>query len=196
MCGACNELFCRKLGSGDYLFWFLVVSKMVYTLAVRAREEQQAMTRSNYSREISEIICDRMSNGESLRSICRDPDMTISEGGVRGWAVRNVDGFGDRYRAARLLLMDYWADEIVDIADDSELDPRDRQIRTSVRQWIMSKVSRHYGDKVQIGGDPESPLQIMHREISLEDLSDEALDALQRFTQALIQNTPEQSKAG
>jgi hypothetical protein len=36
----------------------------------------------------------------------------------------------------------------------------------------------------------------MHREISLEDLSDEALDALQRFTQALIQNTPEQSKAG
>ena len=50
--------------------------------------------------------------------------------------------------------------------------------------------------EVQIGGDPESPLQIMHREISLEDLSDEALDALQRFTQALIQNTPEQSKAG
>jgi hypothetical protein len=60
-----------------------------------------------------------------------------SEGGVRGWAVRNVDGFGDRYRAARLLLMDYWADEIVDIAGDGELDARDRQIRTSVRQWIM-----------------------------------------------------------
>ena len=153
------------------------------------------MTRSNYSREIADIICDRMSNGESLRAICRDPDMP-SEGGVRGWAVRNVDGFGDRYRAARLLLMEYWADEIVDIADDGELDPRDRQIRTSVRQWIMSKVSRHYADKVQIGGDPESPLQIMHREISVEDLSDEALDALQRFTQAIIQNTPEQSKAG
>src|SRR6185437_1195578 len=112
---------------------------MRYTLAVRAREEQQqVMTKSAYFRE----ICDRMSNGESLRSICRDPDMPISEGGVRGWAVRSVDGFGDRYRAARLLLMDYWADEIVDIADDSELDPRDRQIRTSVRQWIMSKVSR------------------------------------------------------
>ena len=153
------------------------------------------MTKSTYSREIADLICDRMSNGESLRAICRDPDMP-SEGGVRGWAVRNVDGFGDRYRAARLLLMDYWADEIVDIADDGELDPRDRQIRTSVRQWIMSKVSRHYADKVQIGGDPESPLQIMHREISVEDLSDEALDALQRFTQAIIQNTPEQSKAG
>jgi hypothetical protein len=137
------------------------------------------------------MICDRMSNGESLRAICRDPDMP-SEGGVRGWVVRNVDGFGDRYRAARLPLMEYWADEIVDIADDGELDPRDRQIRTSVRQWSMSKVSRHYADKVQIGGDPESPLQSMHREISVEDLSDEALDALQRFTHALIRNTAEQ----
>ena len=82
--------------------------------------------------------------------------------------------------------MDYWADEIVDIADDGELDPRDRQIRTSVRQWIMSKVSRHYADKVQIAGDPDSPLQIMHREVSLEDLSDAQLDALQRFTQSLL----------
>ena len=156
---------------------------MRYTLAVRAREEQQqVMTKSAYFRE----ICDRMSNGESLRAICRDPDMPISEGGVRGWAVRNVDGFGDRYRAARLLLMEYWADEIVDIADDGELDPRDRQIRTSVRQWIMSKVSRHYGDKVQIAGDPDSPLQVMHREVSLENLSDAQLDALQRFTQSLL----------
>ena len=122
------------------------------------------MTKSTYSREIADLICDRMSNGESLRAICRDPDMPISEGGVRGWAVRNVDGFGDRYRAARLLLMDYWADEIVDLADDGELEPRVRRIRTSVRQWIMSKVSRHYGHKVQIAGDPDSPLQIMHRE--------------------------------
>ena len=58
--------------------------------------------------------------------------------------MRDVDGFGERYRAARLLLMDYWADQIVDIADDGDLDPRDRQIRTGVRQWIMSKVSRGY----------------------------------------------------
>ena len=142
------------------------------------------MTRTNYTREIADMICDRMSNGESLRSICRDPNMP-TEGGARGWAVRNVDGFGDRYRAARLLLMDYWADEIVDIAD-SDLDPRDRQIRTSVRQWIMSKVSRHYGDKVQIGGDPENPLQVMHREVSLSDLSDAQLGALERFTQSLL----------
>jgi hypothetical protein len=82
--------------------------------------------------------------------------------------------------------MDYWADEIVDIADDAELDPRDRQIRTSVREWIMSKVSRHYSDKVQISGDPESPLQIMHHQVSLSELTDAQLDALDKFTKSLL----------
>src|SRR5580704_5963770 len=139
---------------------------MDYTLAVSRTTRTIKMTLTNYTREIAETICTRMSEGESLRAICRDPGMP-SEGTVRGWAVRDVDGFGPRYRAARLLLMDYWADQIVDIADDAQLDPRDRQIRTSVRQWIMSKVSRHYADKVQISGDPESPLQIMHHQVSL-----------------------------
>jgi hypothetical protein len=144
------------------------------------------MTPTNYSREIADTICTRMSEGESLRAICRDPGMP-SEGTIRGWSVRDVDGFGDRYRAARQLLLEYWADQIVDIADDEESDPRSRQIRTGVRQWLMSKLApRRYGEKVQIGGDPESPLQIMHHQVSLSELTDAQLDALDRFTQSLL----------
>jgi hypothetical protein len=110
-----------------------------------------------------------------------------SEGTIRGWSVRDVDGFGERYRAARQLLLEYWSDEIVSIADDEESDPRSRQIRTGVRQWLMSKLApRRYGEKVQIGGDPENPLQIMHREVSLSDLSEAQLDALQNFTHSLL----------
>jgi hypothetical protein len=102
--------------------------------------------------------------------------------------VRDVDGFGERYRAARLLLMEYWADQIVDIADDADLDPRDRQIRTGVRQWLMSKLSpRRFGDKVQIGGDPENPLRLMHQQVSLADLTDSQINALDRFSQAMIE---------
>ena len=145
------------------------------------------MTQTNYTREIADTVCSRMSEGESLRAICRDPGMP-SEGTVRGWAVRDVDGFAERYRAARLLLMEYWADQIVDIADDDELDPRDHQIRTAVRQWLMSKLSpRRFGDKVQIGGDPENPLRMMHQAVSLADLTDAQLDALDKFTQSLIE---------
>ena len=99
----------------------------------------------------------------------------------------DVDGFGERYRAARLLLMDFWADQIIDIADDGTLDPRDRQIRTGVRQWIMSKVSpRRYGEKLLHAGDPENPLRVMHEQVSLADLTADQLDALDRFAQSLI----------
>jgi hypothetical protein len=127
-----------------------------------------------------------MSEGESLRAIWRDRGMP-SEGTVRGWAVRDVDDFGNRYRAARQLLFEYWADRIVDIADDEEADPRSRQIRTGVRQWLMSKLApRRYGDKVQIGGDPESPLQVMHSQVSLSELTDAQLEALQNFTKSLL----------
>ena len=98
----------------------------------------------------------------------------------------DVDGFGERYRAARLLLMDFWADQIIDIADDGTLDPRDRQIRTGVRQWIMSKVSRSYGERLVHSGDPESPVRVMHQQLSLADLTEEQLEALDRFTQSLI----------
>ena len=148
------------------------------------------MTQTNYTRDIADTICTRMSEGESLRAICRDPGMP-SEGTVRGWAVRDFDGFDQRYRAARQMLLEFWADQILDIADDEESDPRSRQIRTGTRQWLMSKLApRRYGDKLQLAGDPESPLQVMHREVSVENLSDEALDALQRFTQALMESAP------
>src|SRR3981081_1221101 len=116
------------------------------------------MTQTNYTRDLGDIICDRMTEGESLRAICRNVDMP-SEGAVRGWAVRDVDGLGDVYRGPRLLLMDFWADQIVDIADDGDLDPRDRQIRTGVRQWIMSKVSRGYGERLAQDGQWTPPLR-------------------------------------
>ena len=144
------------------------------------------MTQTNYTRYLADIVCDRMTEGESLRAICRDVGMP-SEGAVRGWAVRDVDGFGDRYRAARLLLMDFWADQIVDIADDGELDPRDRQIRTGVRQWIMSKVSRSYGERLVHSGDPESPVRIVHQHLALTDLNEEQLEALDRFTSLIVE---------
>src|SRR5262245_51761229 len=112
-----------------------------------------------------------MAEGQSLRAVCREPGMP-SEGTVRGWAVRDHDGFGERYRAARQLLMEAWADQIVDIADDDALDPRDRQVRVEVRKWLMSKLAaRRYGDKLQLSGDPEHPIQHLHRQVVLDDLT-------------------------
>ena len=72
---------------------------------------------------------------ESLRAICRDPGMP-SEGTVRGWAVRDHDGFGERDRAARSLLVESWADQILDIADEP----------ISIRATAKSESTRNNGD--------------------------------------------------
>jgi len=163
-----------------------ITLNQVHSRSIARETKNKKMTQSNYTHEMAETICSRMSEGESLRAICRDPGMP-SEGTVRGWAVRNVDGFGERYRAARQLLMEYWADQIVDIADDGDLDPRDRQIRTGVRQWLMSKLApRRYGDRLLHSGDPENPVLVMHKAVSLADLTEVQLAALETFTESLL----------
>jgi hypothetical protein len=146
------------------------------------------MGESRYSREVAAEVCRRMAEGESLRSICRDPDKP-SEGTVRGWAVRDHDGFGERYRAARQLLLEAWADQIVDIADQADLNPRDRQVRCDTRKWLMSKLApRRYGDRLLHAGDPDAPIQHVHQDISalLDQLSPQQLDDLVRFSQSLV----------
>ena len=95
------------------------------------------MTQTNYTSEIADTICSRMSEGESLRAICRDPGMP-SEGTVRGWAVRDVEGFAERYRAARQMLLEYWSDEIVAIADDAELEALERRGRPLVGKTLLA----------------------------------------------------------
>ena len=53
-----------------------------------------------YNPEIAEEILVRMSGGESLRTICADDGYPCRRTVTR-WAVRDTDGFGARYAAAR-----------------------------------------------------------------------------------------------
>jgi hypothetical protein len=143
------------------------------------------MTQSSYTRKLADLICARLSEGESLRSICKDPGMP-TEGTVRGWALRNHDGFEVKYRQARLLQLDAWADAIVDIADDPSRDPRDRQVRVDTRKWLMSKIApKRYGDRLLVAGEAESPLRVMHQQVSLDALTPNQLDMLERFATRL-----------
>lgn len=106
-----------------------------------------------------------MAEGESLRSICRDPGMP-SEATVRGWSLRDHDGFDARYRQRACCS---WT-------------------RGRTKSWIAPK---RYGDRLLLAGDAASPLQVMHQQVSLDNLTDEQLDALERFTTALMQEKRE-----
>lgn len=116
---------------------------------------------SDYSQEIALIICDRLSDGESLRSICRDESMPLKITVLRWLAARPE--FVTQYARAREDQADTYADEITEIADDGKRDyvvgsdgvvvdhdhiARSR-LRVDARKWIAAKLKpRKYGERL------------------------------------------------
>jgi hypothetical protein len=158
--------------------------------AIRAmrQAENAKLNNSGYTADVGDEICRRLADGESLREICRGHDMP-PESTVRQWAIDDRDGLAARYREARALLVERWADEIISIADDGQLEPNDRRVRVDTRKWLMSKLApKRYGDRLLHGGDPNNPIRV-EMPIDLERLSVAELDALARLTQARLQGT-------
>lgn len=120
---------------------------------------------SGYSDAIAQTICDRLSDGESLRSICSGESLP-SRSMVHRW-LRENDKFRDQYMRAREAQADTLADEMLDIADEATNDwmvrnnpdnpgwvengeaIRRSQLRIETRKWIAGKLRpKVYGDKI------------------------------------------------
>jgi len=117
---------------------------------------------SLYTRELAELICERLADGQSLRAICRVEGMPADRT-VRRWATDNVDGFGERYSAAREAGYHAIAEEMLEIADDGRNDsyvdesgnPRTdndvvqrSRLRVDTRKWYLAKMlPKVYGDR-------------------------------------------------
>jgi len=71
---------------------------------------------TEYTDEIGETICDRIVDGESLRTICADAGMP-DEATVLGWVSSHRE-FRDQYEIARDLAVEALLDETIDIIDD------------------------------------------------------------------------------
>ena len=129
-----------------------------------------------FTKEIADQICARMASGESLRSICFDENMP-PESTVRLWAVDDREGFAAQYARAREALVEYWADDIVEIADESSNDTivtesgvradsewiNRSRLRVDTRKWLMSKLApKKYGDRQSIehAGKDGGPIEI------------------------------------
>lgn len=127
-----------------------------------------------YTPELAAEICRRLADGESLRKICEAEAMP-DESTVRLWVVEDRDGFYTHYTRARQAQALKWADEVVDIADDSTFDAKMTEngivvdgeaiararLRVDTRKWILSKVlPKVYGDKVIHEGNDDAPLTI------------------------------------
>jgi len=123
---------------------------------------------STYTPEVGALICERIAMGESLNQVCRDDELP-GRATVFRWRQKNPD-FDVLYLRAREMLYEQWADEIIDIADDSSADVVEKvgrngatymahdhdhinrsRLMVESRKWLLSKLLPNtYGDTVGI----------------------------------------------
>lgn len=144
-----------------------------------------------YTPELAAEVCRRISEGESLRQVCRDESMP-STSTVMKWA-RELPEFTELYTQAREALLEHWAEEISEIADDGSNDWMKREVkegrfeivldaehvnrsrlRVDTRKWLLSKLApRKYGDRVsaELSGPNGGPIET--KQMTNDDLARE-----------------------
>ena len=120
--------------------------------AARSRCSDMAAP-TKFTDALAEEICERIANGESLRFICADAHMPALNT-VRRWlADDRYAAFRSHYARAREDQADFYADEIVEIADTEE-DAQRARVRIDARKWKASKlVPKKYGDRQMVDMD-------------------------------------------
>ena len=105
---------------------------------------------------LSDEICERLIEGESLRSICSDKDMP-SRATVLRWMGADA-AFEAKCARARVLQADTLFEELQSIADEGNPDDVQRaKLRVSVMQWRASKLApKKYGDRITHQGDDDA----------------------------------------
>jgi hypothetical protein len=104
-----------------------------------------------------DIICDRITEGESLRSILKD-NKPFSKSTFLDIVDANSD-IADQYARAMADRQDVLFEEIITIADSQENDinaiQRNR-LQIDARKWVLGKMNpKKYGDKIDMtsGGE-------------------------------------------
>lgn len=120
---------------------------------------------SDYTDDIANEICSRISEGRSVHSICKDKDMP-SRPTFYKWLADN-ESFLNKYNAAVEQRADYHFDEMIDIADKVEPESAEvakARLQIDTRKWIVARMRpRKYGDNIQEddgSNDNVQPVQV------------------------------------
>jgi hypothetical protein len=126
---------------------------------------------SKYSEALVAEMVERLSNGEPLRQICRDQHMPAWSR-VYEWSAKNKN-LSDAIAQARALGQDAIAEDTLQIIDQLPHQIVDdkgvARYDSAYVQWAKNRVElrlkllakwnpKRYGDKVQVAGDAENPL--------------------------------------
>lgn len=138
---------------------------------------------SVYSEAIAAQIFTRMTEGESLRAICRDERMPALSTVYNWLASDKHRDFLERYARAKEERAETLGDEITELADEEprtfkdangsiRIDPgwvQWQKLRIDSRKFIASKLKpTSYGDKVDVnlGGQADNPLSVLLQQVS------------------------------
>jgi len=116
---------------------------------------------STYTEEMGNLICDKLTEGVSLRKLCAQPEFPVAST-VYVWLDRFPE-FAERYARAREAATEDMLEDILEIADHPELDPQEKRVRIDTRKWAMGKLRpKKYGDKQthEIGNKEGETLKI------------------------------------
>ena len=125
---------------------------------------------TKYSKPIVDEILHRIVAGESLNKILKDDHLPCMST-VFSWLTDDTKPeFLDKYNKAKELQAEYYADELIDIADDAANDYQDKvlasgevvtvvnsehiqrsRLRVDTRKWVAAKLlPKRYGDKQEV----------------------------------------------
>lgn len=109
---------------------------------------------SVFSKELGNLICERIANGESVLKICKDKEMPCRKT-VTNWLLdKNKKDFLRNYEEAVNVRTENMFDEIEDIADNKKGEVQRDRLRIDTRKWYLSKVMpKKYGDKLDLTSD-------------------------------------------
>ena len=141
---------------------------------------------TDFTPELTRIICELIAGGLSLRAICQDGTMP-GQTSVFRWLADPARGeFREQYARAREAQADALVDQIIAIADapligaittekevvvDGSLEPvtetrtadavERARLMVDARKWAAAKLApKKYGNKLELSGDADNPVVV------------------------------------
>jgi len=121
---------------------------------------------TDFTPELTRIICELIAGGLSLRAICQDGTMPGQTTVFRWLADPARAEFREQYARAREAALMAYEEDILDLSEaaltytdkegNERIDQGDvarRKLRADNLKWLMSKLApKKYGDKLELGG--------------------------------------------
>lgn len=119
-------------------------------------------------KEAKEYILNKISVGKSLNSLVSKEGIP-SHQTVYNWLNEDHKDYDkvflDNYVRARETQADYYADQIIEIADKTK-DPHKARVQIDARKWVSSKLKpKKYSDKIDVTSD-HKPLETSKIELT------------------------------